>query len=230
MFGRLASLFGGPKIQYIVVNYEKKEYRITFTAEDYTDNSVTVGSLRNMLAKQFKVPVTHLSLFVLKPQRKMSNNKASLEDYGLINGGTVVAVFKRTDEADPAPAPAPKATTAPLSPKQQLDAVAKAVDAELGEDRINAFIKSPPADAKARDKEYRLLSEIILQNTIKLDNVDVSGSQDLRLERKALINKFHEYHADIDAANEGRTAPSSPSPSPSPKPTGGKKKRKNKKK
>lgn len=228
MFSRLASLFGGSKIQYVAVKYENKEYRITFTPEDYSGNSVTVGSLRNMLAKQFKVPATHLSLFVLKPQRKMSNNKAFLEDYGLENGSTVVAVFKTGEAAESAPAKAPKATTAPPTPKQQLEAVTKAVDVDLGEDRINAFVRAPPADEKARDKEYRLLSEIILQNTIKLDNVDVSESQDLRAQRKALINKFHKYHADIDAANEGKPAPASQSPSP--KPAGGKRKRKNKKK
>lgn len=243
MFSRLSSYFGKQRIQYLVVNYDKKDYRITFTQNDYTEGSVSVGSLRNMLAKQFKVPVTHLTLFVLQPQRKMSNNKAYLEDYGLSNGSKVLAVFKRGDAA-PEPSKtagsaAAKATAAPKAPqtvKEQLDAVRKAVDVDLGAERIKKFISSPPEDDKARDKEYRLLSEIILQNTIKLDNIDVSESQELRLERKSLINEFHKYHSDIDAANENRSlaqsdsAPPSTSTAPSPKPAGGKRKRKNKRK
>ncbi|KAL8966673.1 MAG: hypothetical protein Q9197_005856, partial [Variospora fuerteventurae] len=101
----------------------------------------------------------------------------------------------------PAPSPAPpqpKPPTGKLTPRETLDALASRFHTEFAP-QCAAFLAHPPTDAKARDFEYKKLSETILaQIILKLDAVETEGDEGLRAKRKELVRETQAVLGTLD--------------------------------
>lgn len=176
------------KQEYVFVHFNKKKHRIFLTPEDLNaNNQVPLQQFRTKLAKLLNVPALSLTLYLLKPQKKLENMSATLQDYGIKSGADILAV----QEAAPR-------TTASLSASQQIERILEDVNSNMGS-RITRFVDAAPASAKEREDEHRILAETILAKTIELDNVEVDESEE-RAMRKEAIGKLQQFHKKIDEA------------------------------
>jgi hypothetical protein len=67
------------------------------------------------------------------------------------------------------------------------------------------FVNHPPSDAKARDFEYKKLSESILaQIILKLDEVETDGNEEARSRRKALVKETQAMLNQLDGIGKPR--------------------------
>ena len=67
------------------------------------------------------------------------------------------------------------------------------------------FTSNPPSDSKARDSEYKQLSESILaQIILKCDAVETDGDEGLRARRKELVKETQAMLNSLDAVGKPR--------------------------
>ncbi|KAL8648170.1 MAG: hypothetical protein Q9226_006106 [Calogaya cf. arnoldii] len=100
----------------------------------------------------------------------------------------------------PTPSPAPPAQKPPakLTNRETLEALASRFHTEFVPQCIS-FTSHPPSDPKARDFEYKKLSETILaQIILKLDAVETEGDEGLRAKRKELVRETQSMLSTLD--------------------------------
>jgi hypothetical protein len=73
----------------------------------------------------------------------------------------------------------------------------------------NAFLESPPLDQKEREREYRRLTESIMQHVVlKADELDTAGDAQARLARRELVAEAQRLMKNLDAVLKGQPPPS----------------------
>lgn len=189
--GSATSALRGPsRISEVHVHFNGKKLRVVFNEDDYNqENRIPLQQFRTKLAKALGVPATSLLIYQLSPQKKLGNMGATLNDYGIKNGGDLLAV--QEESAKPKPAQ-------PKTPTEQIDAVVASVRTDIGE-RMDNFINNPPTNPDKLEQENRVLCEVILAKTISLDNVEVTTPEE-RQHRKQAVAKMQEYHNTVDRA------------------------------
>lgn len=96
------------------------------------------------------------------------------------------------------PSPAPPPAKKPSTPTEALDQISDAFHFDFLP-QVKAFLDRPPAEKRARDFEYKKLSETILaQVLIKLDSVETEGNEGLRARRKELVNETQSWLTALD--------------------------------
>lgn len=225
MFRRLASAFGygpEPPTDITLQNLQRK-YRLRFEKSDYASSrGVTVGFVRDKAGEIIGCPASEIELQQIAPQRGyLSDDSRYLLDYGIKTGDVVLAVQKASHGSTPAPAEPPK----PLTEREKVEEVNKVLDRDLDKP-IRDFAANPPADKDEREDIHRRLSELVLQQMLKLDNVEVDGDSDLRQFRRQALNRLHGYHQQLDGAVKAEpvepviddTAEAAPAPPSAPVP------------
>lgn len=100
-----------------------------------------------------------------------------------------------------APIPPPSGPASPAHPKTPLgtlEAISSTFHTTFMPKCID-FMTDPPADVKARDTEYKRLSETLLSQIIlKLDAVETDGDEGLRAKRKELVRETQAVLTDLD--------------------------------
>jgi hypothetical protein len=87
----------------------------------------------------------------------------------------------------------------PTSPLDKLDELLNLYRHEF-EPKCTLFLRSPPADSRARELEYNGLSESILTQVImKTDAIETEGNQGLRERRRALVKEAQAMLNSLDA-------------------------------
>uniref|UniRef100_A0A060T1T9 ARAD1C27038p n=1 Tax=Blastobotrys adeninivorans TaxID=409370 RepID=A0A060T1T9_BLAAD len=208
MFRKLAHSLGlssaePPKA--VVAQMGRNSYRVAFEDSDYEDaaKGVKVGFLRNKVAELANHPVDNITM--VYSGRKLVDDDMFLVDYGVPTDGKVLVLSTKARPKIPKPStanrqPAPKPAK-PLSPREQIDKVMNPVD-ETFEKPLQKFIDTPAKDLEKLTDEHRRLSEGVLQQILKLDDVDVSSDSEMRQYRKDSINRLHKLHERIDKAFE----------------------------
>jgi len=92
-------------------------------------------------------------------------------------------------------------TISPQTPLEKISALRKSIKNTYGP-QISSFINNPPPTRKEREDIKTRLSELLLQQLLKFDNVDIDpddfGSNEARLERKAAVKWVQGLMNDID--------------------------------
>ncbi|KAL8994562.1 MAG: hypothetical protein Q9169_005504 [Polycauliona sp. 2 TL-2023] len=102
----------------------------------------------------------------------------------------------------PTPSPAPPVQKPKLTNRETLEALASRFHTEFVPQCV-AFTSNPPADKKARDFEYKKLSETILaQIILKLDAVETEGDEGLRAKRKELVRETQRVLGTLDTVGK----------------------------
>ncbi|KAL5598786.1 hypothetical protein BROUX41_003881 [Berkeleyomyces rouxiae] len=92
--------------------------------------------------------------------------------------------------------------TKPLSPIDQINSIEEWFDTELL-DMCQVFMKTPPADSKKREQEWRRLTETTMQHvTLKLDGIDHNGNDAARSRRKEVHQRIEGYMRMLDEAKK----------------------------
>ena len=111
-----------------------------------------------------------------------------------------------TPKPKPAPKPAPTPTL-PVQPQSSLDkisAIRQGIKNKYGT-QIATFIRTPPATRKERVETKARLSELLLQQLLKFDDVvidpDDFASKEARLERKAAVKWVQGLMEEIDGVD-----------------------------
>ena len=100
------------------------------------------------------------------------------------------------------PSPAPPVPKKPSSPTEALDMISSDFHTNWVPLCVE-FMDNPPNDTKAKDFEYKKLSEgILAQVILKLDEVITEGDAGLRARRKELVTETQAWLADIDRAQK----------------------------
>ena len=125
-----------------------------------------------------------------KSKRRNRREAASNQDSGA----------STPDRREP-PAPQPPVPTTPL---EKLAALHNTLQTFRSE--VEAYISKPPEEAKAREFEYKRLSEMILtQVLLKTDGVETDGDVEARAKRKELVRETQDLLSRLDAvAKAGR--------------------------
>ena len=108
-------------------------------------------------------------------------------------------------QPSPSPHRAPSPAPPPKKPSTPTEALAM-ISNEFHRDWVplcEKFMDNPPNDTKARDFEYKKLSEgILAQVILKLDGVETEGDNALRARRKELVTETQSWLTDLDKAQK----------------------------
>ena len=100
------------------------------------------------------------------------------------------------------PSPAPLPTKKPTTPAEMIDSIQANFDSNL-HPLVRSFLANPPVEQRARDLEYKKLSESILaQVLLKLDGVETMGDEVLRGRRKDMVKRVQGVLNELDAAGK----------------------------
>lgn len=110
---------------------------------------------------------------------------------------------RRAVSPAPPPKPTPLPPADPNSPLGRVQALASTFYTQWLPPATR-FLASPPPDTSAREKEFLMLSESIMQKVVLMaDTIETEGNLDARNERKALINEANKVLKELDAARHG---------------------------
>ena len=100
--------------------------------------------------------------------------------------------------------PTPPQPKKPQTPSEKLDEISRNFHTQFVPKCVQ-FTSNPPSDSKARDLEYKKLSESILaQIILKCDAVETDGDEELRARRKELVKETQAMLNSLDAVGKSR--------------------------
>lgn len=140
-------------------------------------------------------------------RKKGSSAQTSPRDSGYLAPPTTGANGSSSRQPSPSqqrvPSPAPPpAQKLPSTPTEKLDLISDNFHRDWVP-QCSRFMDHPPSDAKARDFEYKKLSEgILAQVIIKLDEVTTDGDPVLRARRRELITETQSWLTQLDRAQK----------------------------
>ena len=200
----------------IELRHGKQTHQLTFPAG--TLSTLPVVDLKSLARKEAHLPdgVEIKLLF----QGKRLEDKEPVGKYNVRDGSRILMTSARkiVTPAPPPPAPSsgqssarptpvgtpqPKAL-AQQTPLEKIAAIRQGIKNTHGS-QITAFTKTPPPTRKERVETKARLSELLLQQLLKFDDIvidpDDYASKEARLERKAAVKWVQGLMEEIDAVD-----------------------------
>jgi hypothetical protein len=200
----------------IELRHGKQAHQLTFPGG--TLSTLPVSELKSLARKEAQLPddVEIKLLF----QGKRLDDKDPVGKYNLRDGSRILmtSAKKLVTPTAPPPTPAsshssarptpvgtppPKAVT-PLTPLEKISAIRQGIKNAYGS-QITAFTKTPPPTRKERVETKARLSELLLQQLLKFDDLiidpDDYASREARLERKAAVKWVQGLMEEVDGVD-----------------------------
>jgi hypothetical protein len=192
----------------IEIRHGKQTYRLPFTPEALA--SLTVAELKS-LARQEAQLSEDVEVKLLFQGRRMDDQE-NVVAYNVRNGSRILmtsgkkvqvpqATTTRAETRSQAKANAVTNGVTPRTSLEKIYALRQSIKNTYGS-QISSFISDPPPTRKERVDTKARLSELLLQQLLKFDNVEIDpdefGSSEARSERKAAVKWVQGLMADID--------------------------------
>ena len=198
----------------IEFRHGKQVYRLEFPPG--TLSTTPVSELKSLVRKEAKLSndVEIKLLF----QGKRLDDKEQVGKYNVRDGSRILMTSSKKLEKPPpssesstrssTPKPKPTSTPTPsMVPQTPLDKIAvirQGIKNTYG-GQITAFVNTPPATRKERVETKARLSELLLQQLLKFDDVvidpDDYASKEARLERKAAVKWVQGLMEEVDSVD-----------------------------
>ena len=151
-------------------------------------------------------------------QGKRLDDKEQVGKYNVRDGSRILMTSSKKLEKPPVPQSSTKSSTpkpkplpptptppvAPQSPLEKISAIRQGIKNMYG-GQITAFVRTPPATRKERVETKARLSELLLQQLLKFDDVvidpDDYASKEARLERKAAVKWVQGLMEEVDSVD-----------------------------
>src|SRR5579871_194742 len=198
----------------IEIRHGKQTYNFTFTPEALS--TLTVAELKSLARQQAQL-ADDVEVKLLFQGRRMDDREEVVK-YNVRNGSRILMTSGRkvvvpkeattpdtnTSTSTPVPKTTANGTTKavdPMTPLEKIYALRQSIKDAYGA-QIHSFVNNPPKTRKERSDTKARLSELLLQQLLKFDDViidpDEFGSKEARLERKAAVKWVQGLMADID--------------------------------
>lgn len=192
----------------IEIRHGKQVYHLTFPPS--TLSTILISDLKSLARKEAHVsPEVEIKLLF---QGKRLDDKEPAGKYNIRDGSRILMTSSKKFEKPPlseskaavplptssskssTPKPSPRPSTPvqqkPLSSLEKISSIRQGIKTTYG-GQINTFLTNPPATRKERVETKARLSELLLQQLLKFDDVVIDpndyGSKEARLERKAAV-------------------------------------------
>lgn len=194
----------------IEIRHGKKAYFLSFSADEL--QNLSIGEVKARARKEAKLDDVEIKLLF---QGKRLNDDDTLVKYNVRDGSRILMTSAQKLERPPVPQPPPPSFTSKPPPPATKTAVSQSALEKIAAIRqsikntygaqISDFVKSPPSTRKERVDTKARLSELLLQQLLKFDDViidpDDFGSNEARLERKAAIKWVQGLMEQIDSVD-----------------------------
>jgi BAG domain len=197
-----------PPTSTIELRYGKQTIRLSFPTQELALTGVTHVK---GLARERAMLDDDVDIKLLFQGRKM-DDKDDLAKYGVRDGSRIlmtaskkilkpVTVETTSDQLNGRTAPAASGVVAPVTALEKISALRQSVKNSYGA-QVRTFVHDPPSTQKERMELKARLSELLLQQLLKFDDVIIDpnefGSNEARMERKAAVKWIQGLMADID--------------------------------
>jgi hypothetical protein len=193
--------------------YGKQAYHLEFPPG--TLSTTPVSDLKSRIRKEAKLSndVEIKLLF----QGKRLDDKEQVGKYNIKDGSRILMTSSkklekplpptsesRSSTPKPKPTSTPTPTVVPQTSLDKISAIRQGIKNTYGE-QIMAFVRTPPPTRKERVETKARLSELLLQQLLKFDDVvidpDDYGSKEARLERKAAVKWVQGLMEEVDGVD-----------------------------
>ncbi|KAL2315615.1 BAG family molecular chaperone regulator 1A [Schizosaccharomyces pombe] len=188
------------KTSTVTIHYGNQRFPVAVNLNE------TLSELIDDLLETTEISEKKVKLFYAG--KRLKDKKASLSKLGLKNHSKILCIrphkqqrgSKEKDTVEPAPkAEAENPVFSRIS--GEIKAIDQYVDKELSPMYDN-YVNKPSNDPKQKNKQKLMISELLLQQLLKLDGVDVLGSEKLRSERKQLVSKIQKMLDHVDQTSQ----------------------------
>lgn len=202
----------------IELRHGKRTYHFSF--QPNTLSTVPVSQLKELARDKGKLGNDVDIKFFF--QGKRLDDKAELGKYNIKDGSrilmtsskkierpiseTTTATSSKSNSNPPSATvtPVPPKVVASQSPLDRIAAMRQSIKNTYGP-QVTTFIKNPPGTRKERVETKARLSELLLQQLLKFDDVHIDpddyASKEARLERKAAVKWVQGLMDDVDAVD-----------------------------
>jgi len=198
----------------IELRHGRQTYPLTFRPG--TLQQLTVSELKSLARKEAKLS-DDIAIKLLFQGRRL-DDKESLAIYNVRDGSRILMTSSQrlpkpsfepandvTAKVKPAK-PASKSVLVHPSALEKISAIRQNIKSSYGA-QISKFVQSPPSTQKERAETKARLSELLLQQLLKFDDViidpDDYASNEARLERKAAVKWVQGLMDEIDRVDIG---------------------------
>lgn len=205
---------GEGKDDVLYIQHAGKEFTLTYPFNAITSGTVTVGAVRESCAQITGVEKERIALSCSGRGMKLKDDGLAARQFGIGCGAKILCITSKSAPPPPAevdgeggsvdggekkkkkrskkksraaspPPPAQQSTTPPSSPLDVINALDTTISATLSP-LVDSFTTSPPPNPEKRADVHRRLTETLMAELLKLDEVECADPE-VRARRKEVV-------------------------------------------
>ncbi|EPX73236.1 BAG family molecular chaperone regulator Bag101 [Schizosaccharomyces octosporus yFS286] len=182
------------KQQSVTVHYGNQRIRMS------VDLNETLGSFIEDLVQKAGIHEKKIKLFYAG--KRLKDNNTSLSKFGLKNHSKILCIKPQKKHLPEQETGEKTAQAEEQNPAySRILGEIQAIDNYINKDLTpiyNTYVHESFDDKQKKTKQKLMAYELLLQQLLKLDGVDVMGSEKLRMNRKALVAKIQKMLDHVD--------------------------------
>ncbi|KAK9480861.1 hypothetical protein V1514DRAFT_324660 [Lipomyces japonicus] len=187
---------------FVLVKHNKRFIKVEFKKPgDIRNGNATVGDIRNTVAQA----VNHSKdeIVIVFAGKKLKEDHTKLKAIKAKSGSKMLCIISKPPSETPAQPNRQqfKKPVLPTDPIERIDLILASTNKELLP-LIDEFTANPPTTESALKERHHILSELILQRLLSLDEISTHENPEARKRRKEAVNEFHAYQTRVDGVLE----------------------------